>query len=211
MIVISELITPTKLVEKEYTATVVANNDPYLTKRIKVTIEGILEGPTANLPWCYAENSFDNENFEIGIVPQVGDKVLIKFPNGNCYTPHYRNTLCTKPSKFTDDYPNSWGVFDNNFKLQYNRTQQKLTIDHPSGSKIEMAQDGSTKMIDSGGATLNLKGGKVALGNGDEVVDLLSQLADLISQSQGNLGFPLSNVADFIALKGLIDAIKGNL
>lgn len=64
----------------------------------------------------------------------------------------------------------------------------------------------------SGGAAFKVGQGKVGLGASTaEVVDLLSQTLDQLSQSLGNLGFPLSNAAAFAALKILADGIKGGI
>ncbi len=56
-----------------------------------------------------------------------------------------------------------------------------------------------------------MKGGKVALGAGDEVLDLFSQTLDALVNELGNLGLPLVGKPIYTTLKSKVDAIKGTL
>ncbi len=89
--------------------------------------------------------------------------------------------------------------------------QSKITL-NAEGIKIE-GDVGTVEVVGSDGATLKLEGSKVALGdsNGDEILDLVSQICDTLSSTLGNLGFPLSTAGAFSSLKSKVDAIKASL
>lgn len=210
LIKLAEYIKPTRSLKYNYLGVVVDNKDPKQLGRIKVSIKGLFEHEAAKLPWCYPRG----DNNQALFIPNIGSKVEISFPYDDVYTPVYN---CSRPDEtnkkvaLLEDYPDSWGWEDTGFSVKYNRKKQEFSISHSSGSKLQFKQDGTIEIQDNSGAKLKLAGGKVALGKDEEVVDLVSQLADLLSQSLGNLGYPLSNSVEIAAIKTKADSIKGNL
>lgn len=90
---------------------------------------------------------------------------------------------------------------------------QNVFITNEAGAEVQIELLGDqVKVKTSKGATLNLKGNQVGLGGPDaEVVDLISQICEILSTTYGNLGFPISSATAFSALKGTVDKIKGGL
>ena len=81
---------------------------------------------------------------------------------------------------------------------------------YPFGQGDDITVDGLKARHN--GAAMKLKDSKVALGveGGDELLNLVSQLANLTATSTAN-GFPLSNAAQISAVKSKIDAITGTV
>lgn len=130
-------------------------------------------------------------------------------------------------------------------EIEFDGTAKKITIHDHHSNKIEMSADGTTvtdknsnkiemttsgiKLTGKDGGELNLSGGKVALGKGDEILDLTSQACDkakslatkdsthLHPSAMGPTGPPTTKLdfellaSDFATIKGKIDAIKGIL
>lgn len=91
------------------------------------------------------------------------------------------------------------------------------TITDANGNTVVMSSDG-VKATESGGGELNLASGKVALGNGDELLalisDLITAVGSLTALSPVGPCAPLTAAPQWSAvstIKGKIDVIKGTL
>lgn len=79
------------LTSRNYRGIVVDNADPLRLRRIKVTVQGRLEGPIDLLPWCAQLNPADlggTPGTSQTVVPIVGSEVAVDFRNG-IYAPSY--------------------------------------------------------------------------------------------------------------------------
>jgi type VI secretion system secreted protein VgrG len=236
---LKEHIKPTNPLRKTYLGTVVDNNDPKKIGRIKVTITGLLEGANDALPWVYRRSPVGSgKDASTGQfqVPKVGSKVEIVFPTDDIYSPFYsdaRDDTSNQIADFSDGYPNTYGFIDDGFGYTYKKDTKELTIKHPSGTEIKIIEDGTTTItgakdvnveasgdvkveaetieLDGSGGKAKLKGGKVALGADEELLDLFAQTLVELELALGNLGLPLSNKAQFTAIKTKLLTIKGNL
>lgn len=234
LIRLDEYIRPTKTLGQTWIGTVVDNDDPKKLRRLKVSIPNFWGSSKNDLPWVSFDNTFilgTEKSFHF--VPEIGDKVEVYFPNNDVNFPMYHTVQANEDNKntyFSNDaeYLNSLGFNLNGWVMRYNKDTENFLIEHPNGCKFEIAQNGDMDILDSSGAEVKLSGGnidvsdssgakvklsdgKIAIGNGEEVLDILSQTLQALSQSLGNMGAPLSNFSQFITLQTKIDSIKGSL
>jgi hypothetical protein len=128
---------------REYLGVVVDNNDPKKLGRVKVTIDGLLEGSASDLPFVQSKM-----NPDFFMVPEVGDKLRITFRDGDIYMPEYSgyyHTTETHNSEFDTDYPNSLGIERSGFKIKYNKQSELFEIQTPNGSFMQINKDGDVK------------------------------------------------------------------
>lgn len=132
---------------------VVDNDDPRQLKRIRVAIEGLLEGPASSLPWISPANpgrgggpaSADSA------VPDLGSEVSVEFPTGEIYfgfyTGHWTSEF-TKPGLGAEDYPESEVTQDEGgTKIVRNKARGTETIYTAGGAVINCLDDGSIEIV----------------------------------------------------------------
>lgn len=174
---LSEWLKKTELLSSPLNGQVVDNNDPKQIGRVKVRIQGVFEDSDANsLPWCYPMNPyglggrFNSSGFS---VPEVGSKLTIIFPYDNdVYFPFYIGYFQTKIThqlgKFdvNENYPESYGFRDSTgtyFKI--NKTKKFIELNHVSGTKIMINNEGDLMFEVAGGLHFNV-GGEVHIKSG---------------------------------------------
>ena len=176
-----------QITNKSYKGTVIDNDDPLKLGRVRVVIEGMLEGNKNNLPWISQRSATmmggqpDRGSF---FVPAVDSELEITFPTGDVYAGFYVGywqTPNTHNPVFDDSYPDKYGFTDAGFTVSYDSNKQEFTIEHPEGSKIVMGPDGSVsietdsrvKVVGKGGTEIGdsssitqIKGSKVIMADG---------------------------------------------
>jgi hypothetical protein len=114
----------------------------------------------------------------------------------------------------------SVSVSDEQLAMQFTKATKKFELTAGVGAKITV--DGASDVITAEtklGSKLKLGNGKVGLGSASgEVVELLAEATDRLidvatklSVTQGNLGYPISTAADFLALVQEMIPIKTKL
>ena len=129
--------------DREYLGIVVSNDDDKKLGRVKCSIAGLLEGEASDLPFVH---SIVNPDFFI--VPKVGDQLRIVFRQGDIYFPEYKgywHLPSNHNAEFDTDYPNSYGLARDGFKIKYNKTSGLFEIQTPEGAYMEINKDGDVK------------------------------------------------------------------
>lgn len=225
LIQFSDYMRPTNLLSQTWIGKVVSNNDPIQIRRLKVSIAGLIEGNSLNLPWANDLSMLSGSNSTDGfhMIPEVGSTVYVTFPTLDINNPYYKSTPATSKSKNGAfggaDYLGAVGFSIQGLIFKYKKEEQELTILHPSGTEYKIIQDGSINIksakdvtIDGSGGKAKFSDGKVAIGSDtDELLDLMSQTLNFLATDKGNLGLPFLNAAQYQQLKVKLDAIKGTL
>lgn len=99
---------------REHWGEVLVNLDPEGRQRIKVSIQGILEGSPDDLPWVARSGQLINGQSQE--IPEVGSLVKVSFIGGDIYSPVYGGKLYTqKPTEEFKTYfpsPSAYGRMD---------------------------------------------------------------------------------------------------
>lgn len=148
---IQEFLKSTNLLNATYHGIVVDNVDPLKLKRVKVQVEGLMVGEPEKLPWVYQEESSslgNNATTGVFAVPKVDSIVEVFFPNGDIYSPRYRNRYdeTVHQVEFDTNYPDKWGIIDDGFKFLVDRIESSITVNHPSGTKVTILEDGTINL-----------------------------------------------------------------
>lgn len=142
---------------------VVANDDPEQLERVKVQIPGLLVGETANLPWIapFTKGSIANGtgHGSFGLVPRVGDELLVAFQDGDLLYGYYFGSPIRKgmrPAQANVNYPNRYGMIDpagNSLIVDTTPGSNITTFTHASGTTIQVNNDGSINLTAVGNIT----------------------------------------------------------
>ena len=132
---------PSKSLERFHKGIVVDNEDPEKLGRIKCTVKRMFEDKD-KLPWVFPKNE-SPVKFE---VPKIGAELVIVFPFKNIYSPFYDGYWHNKDNHndyFDDDYPDTSGFFKENLKGKFNDKSKEGEVEHSSGTKAAIADDGT--------------------------------------------------------------------
>lgn len=146
LIKIAELFKkPEQMNWKFYRGKVIDNKDPKKMKRVKVNIEGILEGSKNDMPWVMA---FTDVHKRVR-VPEEGEYIVVIFPFDDIYHPFYLgywNTGDSTSEYLQDDYPDTFGFIETGLKMKFNKKTKAGEAEHSTGTKAMLKEDGSIEM-----------------------------------------------------------------
>lgn len=157
---------------------VVDNNDPEMIGRVKVTIEGILEGPIESLPWINQEASTSNggsASTSSMFIPVVGSEVNVYSSFDDMHTLNYRGFFRNKdlvPSDFKTNYPNRFGFVDGDMRVIIDRQDKTVMINTHSGVQLIVGADGSVTLNNPANITVNSEGNTVFNIDGNTVFNI---------------------------------------
>lgn len=138
----------------EYSGVVVDNNDPMKWGRIKVRVEPMFASdavPVAAIPWATPRSILiDGAGVGFGSfsVPRVGSRVTVTFRQGDFNQPVYggeeTDPIHGIPAFALTHYPNRKGFrLENGVEVFFDETDNLVRINHPTGTYIQVATDGS--------------------------------------------------------------------
>lgn len=159
---------------------IVDNNDPKKLGRVKVTITGLLEDSIEMLPWVAPLNPFGlggSNNGSSFSVPEIGSELIVIFPYEEIYFPFYIGywqSSATHQTDFDEDYPETYGFKDNTGNiLKINKDQQYAEIEHSSGAKIKIDNEGSLFIDLPGDKHINIIKDKLENINGQWLINIV--------------------------------------
>jgi len=160
---LSEWLTKNHNIYLPHRGIVIENNDPRKLRRIKVTIDSMLEGSVDQLPWIYPRIPYflgGGANAVLFSIPEIGSEVEVTFPFEDVYFGFYTGHWATAshPTDFDADYPDVYGFIDSagNF----------LRINKKTGT-FELKINGTATISVSGDVTLNIDGNVTFTASGD--------------------------------------------
>jgi hypothetical protein len=153
------------LLAKPYKGVVVDNVDPEKLSRVKCTIEGLLVGEVADLPWVSSTN--DPNALD---VPEIGDELKIVFPFNDIYSPEYEgyyHSQTNHNADFDTNYPETFGISKGGLKALHNKETNQSDIIHPNGSTLKATDDGTLEINISKDLKLTVVGEYSVTSTGD--------------------------------------------
>ena len=164
------------------------NDDPKKLGRIKVVIQGLLEGLSVDsLPWIYP-NSPSGQGGRVDLsefqVPEVDTEVVVDF-KGSIYHGFYSGYFQserTHQTLFDENYPDTYGKIDSTVSWwRVNKSEEYSEYYHVSGTTIRIDKDGNLYIHNPGnvdwniGKSLHLKIGE------DFIIDLVRDRIEKIT------------------------------
>lgn len=149
--------------KRQHKGIVIDNKDPEMKCRIKVTIDGVLEGTKEDLPWCvpvFPSFFGESDDFNQIIIPEIGTELVIEFPTGDTQMPHYtaRWHLSRVPEPFRQNYPERYGYQDRNGTYYYNDKKTKeFKFHHCSGFEFTIDSKGNFSLVTPGNGYSEVK------------------------------------------------------
>lgn len=165
LISFAEHLKPIRSLSRPHKGIVVDNQDPEKLGRVKVQINGLLEGDMEKLPWV--NTMFDPSRFS---VPEVNDELYILFPFQSIYFPFamgYWHSNSNTNEDLKNSYPDSFGVSKQGFILRYDKKEQLGDFVHPSGSVGKLTKEGSIEVELEKDLKFTLKGMMEVTATGD--------------------------------------------
>lgn len=168
--------------------TVVANNDPDMCERIKVTIPKLFEGDPNNLPWVSPNKDgwFPNTSSHgcFGLVPPIGTQVMVIFQQGKPLYPLYEaypQQKGKRTSEFTTNYLKRYGFKDPEGNIMFFDTtpgaNPKFFFQHVAGVVFKIDANGDVTLTTTGklkaqstGDMTFITGGKMTLTASADIV-----------------------------------------
>lgn len=122
--------------------------------RVKVQVEGLLEGTVDELPWIYQKSSSmlgGRNDLSSFAIPEIGAEVIVEFPYGDVYAGFYSGywqSENTHQGYLDEDYPHSYGFRDiQNTFLKINKAKKFLEFQHASGARFFIDADSTIEMM----------------------------------------------------------------
>lgn len=182
---LSELFSRDRPLETFHVGFVTDNVDPLRLGRVKLRIPNLLEFAPELTPWFTPVSSvwFGGSNVSRSLwVPDLEDQLVVVFPSRDIYSGFYIGVIPTVPMDnaclANDDYPNIYGFHDpSGALLRVNKVTGKFEYEHPSGTKIIIAEDGAMTVDIKGNLSLSISG-NVSLsvdGSVDSIVNMESR------------------------------------
>lgn len=156
---INHLSIPHKAIVKD-------NTDSLNLGRVKVTIVGLIEETDiTKLPYVYPKNSYglggkiNSSGFS---VPEIGSELIVEFPFDDIYSGFYTGywqSATTHQSDFDVNYPETYGWRDSKGNIiKINKSTGDVDIEHFSGSKLVMKNNGDIELTGIAKLTANITG-----------------------------------------------------
>lgn len=163
LIKLPEWLTKNRNIAHPQRGVVVENNDPLKLRRIKVTIDNMLEGSIDQLPWVYPRIPYflgGSANATLFSIPEIGSEVEVIFPFEDPYFPFYSGHWPTAQhvTDFDADYPDAYGFIDPAGNIL--RINKKMGI-------FELKINGNATISVSGDAIFNVDGNVTFTASGD--------------------------------------------
>lgn len=170
--------------------TVVVNDDPKRMERIKVSIPKLYSGDQANLPWvapCKA-GKFRNKTTsgEFGLVPEVGDEVIIVFQQGKVLYPMYVGypyKVNARPGEFLTNYLKRYGWKDPEGNVLFFDTtagaNPKFSFTHVAGVTVTISNTGEVA-VTTNNLIANVNGNLTATVTGNASANVNGNLSATI-------------------------------
>jgi hypothetical protein len=137
---------------RRFIAKVVFNNDPLQKQRIKVTIPGLMEGTTDQLPWIGAVVRSDFGMLPSALtvaVPVINSLVLVSFQDGDLQYGMYEGSIhsgyTSSLGVLASGYPNRRGWIDPAGNLCYvdiSPGATEMVLQHFTGTKQVFSNSG---------------------------------------------------------------------
>lgn len=182
-------------------AIVRSNQDPQGLGRIKVSYPRFSgTSSEVNSGWVQMTSPFASSEHGQWFLPDEGDEVLVALESSNFSMPIVLGSLYSEKRKppgvgrggdKNQDGKNSVKFIKtkagNELSFEDASGKEEVLLKQTDGSQIKMKKD-ETVVTESGGSTLSLKGGKVALGNSSaELLDLISQVLEVFEQNASTM------------------------
>ena len=144
---------------------VVDNRDPLMIGRLKVKIEGIMEGPIGQLPWCLPIGQASlGGRCDCGpfIVPRISTVIGVTFPFSTLSMPFYDGipvelTGSSQSLLFGEDYPDSYGFCDPSVQwLRVNMKKDSFEMYRKIGELLHIDGDGNVSINITGKLNVNI-------------------------------------------------------
>jgi len=160
----SDLVQIADLLAGYHIGTVTANADPEKRGRVQVETP-TMTGLGISVPWASIVHPVKlggSPTLSDFSVPEIGTKVLLIFPNSNPYTPLILGVMqdsSTHQSAFDTNYPNRYGKLDpNGLSVITDKTAKTVTVDHVSGTHIDIDANGNVTVTTPGTLTATVAG-----------------------------------------------------
>ena len=165
------------ILKKPFRGVVVDNDDPLRLGRVKVIIEGLIEGSVENLPWISQRSAAllgGQPTKGTFFAPSVDSELEIHFPFNDIYAGFYVGfwqTPETHNPAFDDGYPDKYEFIDGGFAVSYDGNKKEFIIQHPEGAIITIKPDGSIEATTDGKVKIAGKSG-TEIGDGSSVTKI---------------------------------------
>lgn len=144
---------------------VLDNNDPEHLMRIKVRVDGIMEGDKDDLPWIFPQTSSllgAKSDGGLFIIPEIDSEVILYWPNkDDIYHCYYYATHPSKKtianSNFLEDYPETYGFTDKTGQyIRVNKKKNYVEFKRPDSSWFQLDGDGNLHINIPGDVIINV-------------------------------------------------------
>lgn len=176
---------------KLFVAKVVSNNDPEGLNRVKVTIEGKLEGEPNSLPWMAPLRLApfgQGAGFGTFGTPPVGADLLVYLQDGDAeYGFYVAGYLGLQNKHATFSNPNIYGYQDPSGTIMVaNMSEGTMSFTHASGYTYTIASDGSFTLDVPGNNSININGTDDQTIGGNRTLNVGGSLTNNVSGSRND-------------------------
>ncbi len=210
--------------ETPYKGKVIDNEDPKKLGRVKVQIEGLLQGEKEVLPWIHPQTPANIGGGESSAfyVPEVGSQIVVVFPYEDVYFGFYtgvwENSGIHNPV-FDTDYPHTYGWQDsrqNGFLVNKKEGNETIEIKHTSGTKVTIDKDGNLLISTKGNqGNLQINIQDEAKITAEKNIDIKSNSSEININAANNLTVKSSaethvEAAGNVLVKGTVVDVQGS-